>query len=81
MWTAAAIALACGFLPCGVVCLRGDLPSALAAINLAGVLAVLILMTLCVSFGRQPFIDLAVVLSPLSIVGMLAFVRFLERRR
>jgi multisubunit Na+/H+ antiporter MnhF subunit len=56
------------------------MPSALVALNLAGVLTVLILITLSLAFGRQPFIDLAVVLAPASAVGLLVFVRFLERR-
>ena len=80
VWMAASIALACGFVPCAITCLRADTVSALAALNLAGVLALLILVTLTVAFGRQPFIDLAVVLGPISLGGLLAFVRFLERR-
>lgn len=81
MWIAAAIALCCGFVPCAVVCVRADVPSALAAMNMAGVLTVLILVILCVAFGRQAFVDLAVTLAPASLVGVLAFARFLERRR
>lgn len=79
-WLIAAVVLACGVLPCALVCLRADIISALAALNLAGVLAVALLMMLSVAFGRQPFIDLAVVLAPLAMSGLLAFVRFLERR-
>lgn len=80
IWTAAAVVLACGFIPCGVVARRDSLCSGLTALNLAGVLTVAILLVLCAGFGRQAFVDLAVVLGPMSFVGLLAFLRFLERR-
>ena len=81
IWMAASIALSCGLGLCLAGCLRGDTASALAALNLAGVVAALELVTLSVAFARQPFVDLAVVLAPLSLGGTLAAVRFLERRR
>lgn len=81
MWLAASIALVFGLLACGVACIRTSAPSALAALNVAAVAAVLLLMTLTVTFKRQPFMDLAVVLAPMALAGGLAFVRFLERRR
>lgn len=80
-WLIAAVVLACGVLPCVLLCVRADVISALAALSLAGLLVVALLMMLSVAFRRQPFIDLAVVLAPLSMGGLLAFVRFLERRR
>ena len=81
IWLAVSIALSCGLGLCLIGCLRSDPAAALAALNLAGVVAVLELVTLTVAFSRQPFVDLAVVLAPLSMGGTLAFVRFLERRR
>jgi multisubunit Na+/H+ antiporter MnhF subunit len=81
VWLAASIVLACGFIPCLLGCLRSDPVSALAAYNVAAVVAALMLVTMTVAFDRQPFIDLAVVLVPLSAGGSLAFVRFLARRR
>jgi len=81
IWIAASIALSCGLGLCLLACVRSDTAGALAALSLAGVVAVLELVTLTVGFARQPFIDLAVVLAPLSIGGTLAFVRFLERSR
>lgn len=81
IWIAASIALSCGLALCLVACLRTDTAGALAALNLAGVVAVLELITLTVGFARQPFVDLAVILAPLSMGGTLAFVRFLERGR
>lgn len=81
MWTAATCALVLGILPCGVVGLRADVVSALAALILAGVLATLALVTMTVTFKSQSFIELAVVLAPVSLAGSLAFIRHLERRR
>ena len=52
IWIAAAIALCAGFVPCALVAARSDICSALVALNLAGVLAVLILIVLCLAFGR-----------------------------
>jgi multicomponent Na+:H+ antiporter subunit F len=51
----------------------------LVALEMAGVIAVLVLLLLVESFQRQPFVDLALVLALLSFVGTLAFVRFMER--
>jgi multisubunit Na+/H+ antiporter MnhF subunit len=81
VWLAASIVLTCGLVPCCLGCLRSDVVSALAAYNVAAVVAALLLVTMTVAFNRQPFIDLAVVLVPLSAGGSLAFVRFLGRRR
>ena len=38
-----------------------------------------ILMLLSEGFRRQPFIDLAVVFAPMSLVGSLTFARLMER--
>jgi multisubunit Na+/H+ antiporter MnhF subunit len=80
-WTLAAIVLSLGLLPLLTVCAREQLASALAALNIAGVITVTVLVVLTVAFDRQPFIDLAIVTAALSIIGLLAFVRFLERRK
>jgi multicomponent Na+:H+ antiporter subunit F len=80
IWTAAAVVLACGFVPCALVARRDSVSSGLTALNLAGVLTLAILLVLCAGFGRQAFVDLAIVLGPMSLVGLLAFLRFLERR-
>jgi len=39
-----------------------------------------ILMLLSEGFHRQPFIDLAVVLAPMALVGSLVFARLMERQ-
>jgi multisubunit Na+/H+ antiporter MnhF subunit len=81
IWLAASIAMMVGLGACTLACLRRDAAAALAALNVAATATVLILVTLSVAFSRQAFVDLAVVLAPLSIGGSLAFVRYLERER
>ena len=81
VWLAASIALVVALVPCALACLRGDVVGALAALNVAGMLAALALITLSMAFDRQSFVDLAVVLAPSALAGSFAFIRFLERRR
>ncbi|HET9073539.1 MAG TPA: monovalent cation/H+ antiporter complex subunit F [Solirubrobacteraceae bacterium] len=78
MWLAATVAFVLGFIPCLIVAVRADAISTVAALNLAGVLATFALVTMTVAFQSQSFITLAVVLVPVSFVGSLAFVRYLE---
>lgn len=78
-WEIAATVLALALIPCLAVCVLAPPPHGLAALEVAGVLATTILMLLSEGFHRQPFIDLAVVLAPLSLVGSLTFARVMER--
>jgi multicomponent Na+:H+ antiporter subunit F len=79
-WILAAIVLVLGgILPCLVVSVRASVMEGLVALEMAGVIAVLVLLLLAEGFQRQPFVDLALVLALLSFVGTLAFVRFMER--
>lgn len=78
-WEIAATALAFALIPCLAVCLLAPPAHGLAALELGGVLASTILMLLSEGFHRQPFIDLAVVLAPLTLVGSLTFARVMER--
>ena len=48
-------------------------------LEVAAVLLSTILMLLSEGFHRQPFIDLAVVFAPMSLVGSLMFARLMER--
>jgi multisubunit Na+/H+ antiporter MnhF subunit len=52
---------------------------ALAALEVAGTLAASVLMLLAEGFHRQPFIDLALVLALLSLIGAMAFARLMEK--
>ncbi len=81
VWIAASLALGCGFIPCAIVCMRSDLGSSLAALAVASTISVVMLITMDVGFEEPSLIDLAVVLAPMSMIGSLALIRFLERRR
>jgi multisubunit Na+/H+ antiporter MnhF subunit len=81
LWLSASLVLVCGFIPCIWVAVRSDLGSGLAALSVAGVIAVVVLITLTVAFARPPFIQLALVLAVMAMIGSLAFVRYVERRR
>lgn len=79
-WAIAATVLAFALVPCLLVCLLAPAPHGLVALEIAGVLATTILMLLSEAFHRQPFIDLAVVLAPLALIGSLTFARLMERQ-
>jgi multisubunit Na+/H+ antiporter MnhF subunit len=78
-WEIAATVLGLGLIPCLWVALRKAPPHGLAAMQLASVLLTTVLMLLSEGFRRQPFIDLAVVFAPMSLVGSLTFARLMER--
>ncbi len=79
-WVIAALVLiAGGLVPLGVVSCFSDVIEGVVALNLAGVIATLVLALLAEGFHRQPFIDMAVVLAFASVAGSLTFLRFLER--
>jgi multisubunit Na+/H+ antiporter MnhF subunit len=77
-WELAAAALGVAILLCLVVCVLASAPEALVAFELAGVLTTTALMLLAEGLHRQPFIDLALVLALLSLIGSLAFARLME---
>jgi multisubunit Na+/H+ antiporter MnhF subunit len=77
-WEIAAAVLGFALVPCLAVCFVSSAARGLPAFELAGVLLSTILMLLAEGFHRQPFIDLAVVFAPMSLVGGLAFARLME---
>jgi multisubunit Na+/H+ antiporter MnhF subunit len=77
-WEIAAIVLTAAILPCVGVCMFATAASALAAFEVASTLATTVLIVLSEGFRRQPFVDLAIVLAVLSVVGALAFARVME---
>ena len=79
-WAIAATALGFALIPCLFVCVLAPAPDGLVALEIAGVLTSTILMLLSEAFHRQPFIDLAVVLAPLALIGSLTFARLMERQ-
>jgi multisubunit Na+/H+ antiporter MnhF subunit len=78
-WELIGAILGVGFLACAGVCALGRPPEGLVALELASTIATTILMVLSEGFRRQPFIDLAVVMAVLSLVGSLVIARLLER--
>jgi multisubunit Na+/H+ antiporter MnhF subunit len=78
-WEVAATVLGVALLPCLWVALRKPAPDGLAAMQVASALLTTILILLSEGFRRQPFIDLAVVFAPMSLVGSLTFARLMER--
>lgn len=79
-WILAAIVLVLGgIFPCLVVSVTASAMEGVVALEMTGVIAVLVLLLLAEGFQRQPFVDLALVLAVLSFVGSLAFVRYMER--
>ena len=80
VWILAAVVLVLGgIVPCLAVCVRASAMEGLVALELSGVIAVLVLLLLAEGFQRQPFVDMALVLTVISFVGSLAFVRYMER--
>lgn len=78
LW-AATVLLVAGMAPCLMVTLRSDALGRLVGLELAGVVATVVLLLLARGLGRTSYIDLALVLSLLSFAGSLVFARFLER--
>ena len=77
-WEIAAVVLIGAGLPCIAICAFGGAMEALAALEVASTLACTALMVLAEGLHRQPFIDLALVLAFLSLVGALVFARMME---
>ena len=79
-WLIAATVLGFALIPCLVLAFVSPAPHGLLGLEIAGVLVSTILMLLSEGFHRQPFVDLAVVLAPMALVGSLAFARLMERQ-
>jgi multisubunit Na+/H+ antiporter MnhF subunit len=78
-WQWAAIVLTAALVPCLGVCVLAQATHALAALEVASTLAATLMMILSEGVHRQPFIDLAIVLAMLSLLGALAFARLMEQ--
>jgi multisubunit Na+/H+ antiporter MnhF subunit len=78
-WEIAAAVLTSALIPCGALALLAPPPHGLSALQVASVLLATILVLLSEGFHRQPFVDLAVVFAPMSLVGSLVFARLMER--
>jgi hypothetical protein len=78
-WEIAATVLGFALLPCLGVALFAQPTSGLAGLQIAAVLLSTILVLLSEGFHRQPFVDLAVVFAPMSMISSLMFARLMER--
>lgn len=79
VWLAAGLVLLAAMLPLGLVCALVKRPiDGLVALDMAGTNAAIALLLIAEGLKRQPFGDLALVLSVMSFVGTIAFSYFLE---
>jgi multisubunit Na+/H+ antiporter MnhF subunit len=75
----AAAALILGFVPIGIVCLRGREVDGIVALQLAGSQTTLILICLSEGFQRSSYFTVAVVSAATTWVSGLVFARFFGR--
>lgn len=78
-WLIAATVLMFGLVPCGLVCIRGDTIDRLVALELAGILSIILTVMLAEGLARPSLYDLALALALLSFPAMMVFAHFLER--
>jgi multisubunit Na+/H+ antiporter MnhF subunit len=78
-WEIVAAVLGAWLVPCIGAAAISSVAVGLIALEVAGTVLSTIMMVLAEGLQRQPFIDLALTLALLSMVGALAFARLLER--
>lgn len=78
-FTIAGTALLLGFVPIGIVCLRGRELDAVVALELAGAVTALVFLCLGEGFHRSSYFDVPIVCAALSWVSAMIFVRFFAR--
>ena len=78
-WLIAALVLALGLFPCGLVCVRTRTLNRLVAVQLAGLLVALLIVLLAEGLQRPSLYDLALAVGLLSYPSTMVFARFLER--
>lgn len=78
-WFLAVTVLLAALVPLGWIGFRKPAPDGLVALELAGVVVTLALVLLAQGFERGIYVDLALVLAGLQLVGGLVFTRALER--
>ncbi len=79
VWLIGAGALMLALVPCGIVAVRGGVMDRLVALELAGVLAALMVLTLAEGLKRPAVYDLSLALALLSLPAGLVFAHFLGR--
>lgn len=78
-WLLAATILLAALAPLGLVAFRGTPLEGLVALELAGTVVTVVFVLLAQGFHRGIYVDLALVLAALQLVGGLAFARAFER--
>ncbi len=79
VWLIATGVLLAALLPCAIVAFRGAAMDRLIAVELAGTITTLLILTLAQGLGRPSIFDLALALAALSVPGTLVYAHFLER--
>lgn len=79
VWLIAAGVLLLALLLCAVVAFRAAVMDRLIALELAGTITTLVILTLAQGLGRSSIFDLALALALLSAPGTLIYAYFLER--
>ncbi|HTW84042.1 MAG TPA: monovalent cation/H+ antiporter complex subunit F [Candidatus Sulfotelmatobacter sp.] len=79
VWYAAAIPLLLGIVPCLIVAVRGRIVDALVALEVATVLAVLVLLLIEQGIQRQTFFDVSLALAVLAFPSTLLLARVYRR--
>jgi multicomponent Na+:H+ antiporter subunit F len=79
VWLLATGVLLLALVPCAVVAFRAAVMDRLIAVELAGTLAALLVLTLAQGLGRPSLFDVALALALLSVPATLVYAYFLER--
>ena len=79
IWLFATGALLLALLPCALIVFRAAPLDRLIALELAGTITTLLVVTLAQGLGRPSIFDLALALALLSVPGTLVYTYFLER--
>jgi multisubunit Na+/H+ antiporter MnhF subunit len=78
-WLIAALVLLVVLVPAAAVVFFAGPTSGLVSLQVAGSDATLILLLLSQGFGRQPFVDLALIMGVMSFIGGLVLAGFIEQ--
>ncbi|HSR12445.1 MAG TPA: monovalent cation/H+ antiporter complex subunit F [Thermodesulfobacteriota bacterium] len=79
IWLLSAAMMILALIPCGVVIVHAPVMDRLVALQMAGVVCVLVLVLMAEGFRQPSFYDLALTLALLSLPANLVFAFFLER--
>lgn len=79
LWLIAAAGVAATLVPCAAMTLRGAPERRLVGLEMTSLVLTITLVLLTIGYGREPFIDLPLVLAVLSFGSGIVFARFLEK--